>query len=54
MGAAFSMALRHWLECARKPAKKKISLLDIKPSDWGPGTEHLSRQVDEILYGWKK
>lgn len=24
---------------------------DLKPEKWGKGTEHVSEQVDEILYG---
>ncbi len=27
------------------------SLADLEPEDFGPGTERLSEQVDEVLYG---
>lgn len=32
------------------PLEKTGSLRDWKPVDLGPGTEHLSEQIDEILY----
>ena len=47
VGQAMSLAMGLWL--GKKKAKK--SLLDLKPSDWGPGTERLSEEIDEILYG---
>ena len=33
--------------------KKKVkrSLLDLKPFDWGEGTENSSEEIDVILYG---
>jgi len=31
--------------------KKKKGFAALKPTDFGPGTEHLSTQIDEILYG---
>lgn len=33
--------------------KKKAgkSLLDLKPSDWGEGTENTSEEIDSVLYG---
>lgn len=33
------------------PEEKTVSILDWKPVDFGPGTERLSEQIDEILYG---
>lgn len=39
----------------RKENLKKVQvLLKMKPLDFGPGSEHLSEQVDEILYGMKR
>lgn len=32
----------------KKNSKK--SILDIKPRDWGDGTENASEEIDEILY----
>jgi hypothetical protein len=40
--------MRVWL--MRKRAKK-LKLLDLKPFDWGEGTERLSVEVDQIIYG---
>ncbi|MEK6955023.1 MAG: hypothetical protein AABW52_00025 [Nanoarchaeota archaeon] len=48
IGAALTIAIESWLSSIRKP---KGSLLKWKPRDWGPGTENLSEQVDEIIYG---
>jgi len=31
--------------------KKKRKLTDLKPVDWGKGSEKTSEQMDEILYG---
>jgi hypothetical protein len=36
------------------PMEKTGSLRDIKPWDFGPGTEHLSEEIDHILYGGKE
>jgi hypothetical protein len=52
-GVALTQALKCWLETKAKK-KKKGSLLDLKPFDWGPGNENISERADEILYGWKK
>ena len=54
VGEAVTHALRQWLESRRKRHAVKKSLLDLKPVDFGPGSEKLSRQVDEVVYGWKK
>ena len=35
------------------PAKAKSdkrSILDLKPKDWGKGTERTSEDIDEIVY----
>ena len=53
IGEAVNEALSHWLEASRTK-KAKRSLLDVRATNWGPGTEKTSTQVDEILYGWKK
>jgi len=31
--------------------KKKQKFTSLKPVSWGKGTEHVSEQVDQILYG---
>lgn len=39
------------LEHAHVPReKRKVSIWDLKPWDWGPGNERVSEQVDEIAY----
>lgn len=34
----------------KKKKKPKLSLLDLKPKDWGKGTEKLSEEIDKIIY----
>lgn len=29
---------------------QKLSLIDLKPKDWGRGTENLSEEIDKELY----
>lgn len=53
VGDVFNALIREWLS-RHKPTQRKLSLLDIKPFDFGPGTENLSQEVDEVLYGWKR
>lgn len=50
VGALVNEALRAFLK-AQPPKARRHSFLDFKPIDFGPGTEHLSEQVDEVLYG---
>lgn len=35
----------------KKRKKEKKSLLDLKPFDWGEGTEKSSEEIDAIIYG---
>ena len=48
VSGALSLAIHSWLSQMRKP---RMSLLDWKTIKGGKGTERLSEQVDEILYG---
>ena len=48
VGDSLTLAMRLWLEKSRK--KPKLSLLDIKPRDWGKGTEKLSEEIDRSVY----
>ena len=48
VGKSLTLAMKLWLE--QKKKKKKKSLLDYKARSWGKATEHLSEQVDEVLY----
>ncbi len=49
VGKALTLAMQEWLEKSEK--KPKLSILDLKPSSWGKGTERLSENADEVLYG---
>ena len=47
---ALTRAVSVWLtEHAHK--KKKKSVFDYKPVDFGPGSEKSSQEIDEVLYG---
>lgn len=48
VGEALNMAILVWLERRRK---KKMSLKDFKPTNWGKGTEKASEEIDKTLYG---
>ena len=52
LGEALTQAMRIWIN--RNERKRRISLLDIKPFDWGEDTEKVSFEVDQILYGEAK
>ena len=49
IGELISDAIRIYL-LRPEPEEKKLSILDWKPREWGPGTENLSERIDEILY----
>ena len=51
LGNAVTMAMKLWLEHYKKDKGKRKTLLDLKPFDWGEGTENSSLEVDDILYG---
>ena len=50
LGNALTNAMRTWLVKERSEKKVKKHFLDLKPFDWGEGTEGSSVEVDEILY----
>ncbi len=52
VGEVVNELLSKWLS-AKKTNTKKFSLLELEPVDLGKGSEKLSSQVDEILYGGK-
>jgi len=54
MGIAVSEALRLFAKQFKEKKGNKMSLLDLKPVDYGPGSENMSQRIDEVLYGWKK
>ena len=48
VGDTLTLAMKLWLEKSKK--KPKLSFLDLKPRDWGKGTEKLSEEIDRIVY----
>ena len=48
VGESLTLAMKLWLEKNEK--KPKMSLLNLKPRDWGKGTERTSEEIDKILY----
>lgn len=50
MGTALTLAMERF---RAELGKKKMKLSSWKPIAWGKGTEHVSKQIDEILYGEK-
>lgn len=54
LGSALNEALRFWMEQKRKMTrKKKTGFFDLKPWDFGPGSEKSSQEIDEVVYGGK-
>jgi len=48
LGDALNEALLIWL---REKSGNKTRLTELKPFDWGEGTERSSVEIDEIIYG---
>lgn len=53
-GMALSQAIRQWAKSPEPSKRKGKSLFDLKPVDWGKGSELYSSRFDEYLYGGKK
>ena len=51
IGEAMTQAMELWIR--QRSMKPRGSLLDIKPFSWGKGTEKVSIEIDQILYGEK-
>lgn len=49
LGAAMNLAMEKFRSELRKKRPRFTSL--AKPMHWGKGTEHVSEEVDAILYG---
>jgi hypothetical protein len=49
LGDALAMALERWAEEESKGGRVKLK--DLKPFNWGKGTERTSKEVDKIAYG---
>ena len=48
LGAALTIAMEKFKS---ELGRKKMKLSALKPVHWGKGTEHVSEEVDKILYG---
>lgn len=48
IGKALTLAMQMMLKKSEK--KPKMRFLDLKPKDWGKGTEMVSEEIDRILY----
>ncbi len=48
LGSALTFAM---VKFRSELKKKKDKFTILKPTPWGKGTEHLSEEVDKILYG---
>jgi hypothetical protein len=49
IGAALTVAMEKF----RTQLGKKRKFTSLKPISWGKGTEHLSEEIDEVIYGEK-
>ena len=48
LGEALTQAMELWIR--QRSIKPTKSLLEIKPFDWGRGTEKSSIEIDKIIY----
>ncbi|MEK6907628.1 MAG: hypothetical protein AABW45_03815 [Nanoarchaeota archaeon] len=49
LGQALNIAMSAWLD--EELEIPKLSLLKMKTTNWGKGTEKTSEEIDKILYG---
>lgn len=49
LGEALTQAMEMWVR--QRSLKPKASLMDIRPFNWGEGTEKVSIEIDQIIYG---
>jgi len=54
MGDALNSALALFTAQARGRQAKRAGLLSLEPVGFGPQNRRLSKQADEVLYGWKR
>ncbi len=50
LGEALTQAMEMWVK-QRVADKRSVRFMDIKPFNWGVGTEKTSVEVDQVLYG---
>lgn len=48
VGTALTLAIENWLSSLKKT---NGNFSELKQRNWGKGTEHLSEQIDQMLYG---
>jgi len=51
VGKAVNEPVRRGVAESRRRHTHKRSLLEMRLSDWGEGTENASTEIDEVLYG---
>lgn len=51
LGNALTNAMKFWLDKRGEEKHPKKSLLELKPVDWGAGTEKSSVEIDDTIYG---
>ncbi|PIN80163.1 hypothetical protein COV11_04570 [Candidatus Woesearchaeota archaeon CG10_big_fil_rev_8_21_14_0_10_30_7] len=49
LGKALELAMKYYM--GRRKVLPKLRFLDLKPIDWGKGTEKTSEEIDDIIYG---
>ncbi len=49
LGQALTIAMEEWLDEEKENPKLRIT--DLKPFNWGKGTENTSKEIDKIVYG---
>lgn len=51
LGEAVSEAIEYWVHHRKIHTKKKGKFTDLKPVDFGLGSEHSSTDIDRVVYG---
>jgi len=50
IGEALNLAMKKMIANKNKEGKKEKGIINIKPLDFGKGTENSSEEIDKILY----
>ena len=48
VGKALNLAMKLWLDS--KGRKPRLSIINLKPRDFGQGSERASEEIDKIVY----
>ena len=51
IGEALNIAMKKMIIDKDNEKKKKLGIINMKPFDFGNGTENSSEEIDKILYG---